>query len=317
VGSSTVTASSHARFVEAHFTVKEHSGDEYGVLCPSHGDRNASMRINVAKGVFFCHGCHISGGMKKLAKLVGVHYTWDRTEEALHVLTTKLAKLRAQQDGTDVPTWLPEDTLDRYRYESGYWTEHCGFTQDIIDTFDLGYDIMAEAAVIPVRDYHGRLLGVTKRFLGPDAQNRYKDPKGFDKKHNLFGSWLAVEHPSSTVVLCEGPKDAMKVWQAGFVGLAQYGTYVTAEQIKILRRMGTVTVVLFYDNDAGGETAHQGAKGFTERSDGSWRYDRERDLRRHFLVKRVRYGKLRKKDPGDMTVDEIKARIASSRFLMR
>lgn len=316
----TASPTTHVKFVETHFNVRNVSGEEYDVLCPLHGDRNASMRINVAKGVFFCHGCHLGGTIAKLAKLIGVKYRWDRTEEALFTLTQKLNALRTKQTGADpTPAWLEEGYLDNFVADTGYWSEECGFSDDIIQTFDLRYDIMNNAAIIPIRDIHGHLLGVTRRFLDENAMCKYKDPKGFDKKHNLFASWFAVEDPRSTVVVVEGPKDAMKVWQAGHMAVAQYGTYLTLEQIKVLKRMGTTTLIGFYDNDKGGKKSFAAMKGFVlKRHNGveRWEYKPERDLRRHFVVRRVRYGSVNKKDPGAMSSDEINDRIARSRYVM-
>lgn len=322
--SSPVVMRTHTQFVETHFTVKGRSGDEYDVLCPAHGDRNASMRINVAKGLFFCHGCHVGGGMKKLAHMIGVRYTWDRTEETMGILMAKLDALNASQ-GIAAPTFLPESTLLQYKGLSDYWTRARGFNAGTVELFDLGYDMIAGAAVIPVRNIHGHLLGVTKRYLDPESSMKYKDPKGFDKKHNLFGSWLAAEHPSPTVALVEGPTDTMSVWQSARVGVGQYGSYITPEQVKILRRMGTTCVVLMYDDDEGGRIARSGAFGFREKKGeksekSTWLYSPERDLRRFFIVKRVSYKGINGKDPNEVLRNEgpdcIAYMIDNSRYLV-
>ena len=42
----------------------ELSGSRWGeqdVLCCVHGERQASMRVNVEKGLFFCHACQAKG----------------------------------------------------------------------------------------------------------------------------------------------------------------------------------------------------------------------------------------------------------------
>lgn len=285
------------QFVLQHLKVVSRSGDEWSVLCPSHGDRNASMRINIAKGKFFCHGCHIRGGMKTLARIVGARWTYDPQEARFEMVLAKLAKLR-EVDVTQRVRVLPESTLDRYKdVPTDYWAQTRGFTQDTIDAFDLGYDPIEDAAIIPVRDIEGRLLGVTRRYLDPDAHLKYRDAKGFRKADNLFASWMAAADESPTVVLTEGPLDAVKVWQAGHAAVAQFGSYITPRQIRLLRILGTLEIVLFYDHDEGGRKAVQYARGWSTDASGKIAYDPTHDLRKWFVVKRVRYN-TSKKDPG-------------------
>lgn len=314
------------QWVERNMDVRGHSGDEYDVLCPSHDDGNASMRVNVEKGVAFCHGCGVGYPMTKLARVVGASYSGDRTELDMVDLLRKLDTLRSQ--GKEAPSQLfrPESDLDRYAFPTSYWTDPIkrdgtggrGFTEETVSSFDLGYDPLNDIATIPVRNVHGRLMGFTRRFLDPGADRRYKDPKGFDKGHNLFGSWFAANDPRSTVVLCEGPLDAIKIWQAGWCAMAQYGSNLTGSQIKLVRQMGFVSIILFYDNDAAGYKVSGSALGWTTKEANGKKivtYDPEHDLRRSFVVKRVQYQNVSATDPGGMSDDDIN-RLASDAKLV-
>jgi DNA primase len=300
-------------WVNRHLHVQGSSGDEYDVCCPVHQERHASMRVNVAKGVCFCHGCGLRGTLPGLARQMGVTYQGNGTQVDMGDLLRKLDALHTQARGSNLRSnWLPESELSRYRFPTAYWTDPIpngrGLTQATVDAFDLGYDPMNDCVTIPIRDVAGHLLGFTRRFLDPDADRRYKDPKGFDKGSNLFGSWFTSQDPSSYVVLTEGPLDAVKVWQAGHPAVAQFGSHMTAEQLKILRRMGVVTVILFYDNDPPGRKMVRSAHGWTTRSiNGSDRavYDPQHDLRRSFIVKKVDYSGVRAKDPGAMMDSDV------------
>jgi 5S rRNA maturation endonuclease (ribonuclease M5) len=258
--------------------------------------------------------------MKALARQLGVRYSYDRTEAAVAVMLGKLDKLKKVRK-EEAPTVLPETALERYLFPTSYWTDPMGkggrgFTDEMVELFDLGYDPMEECAIIPIRDMYGRLLGFTRRFLDPTSPIKYKDPRGFQKGHHLFGSWLASHHESGTVVLTEGPLDAIKVWQAGFVGIAQYGSYLTEEQIRLLRRMGVVRVILMYDNDRGGKLATHYAMGFTTDKDGVRHYEPEHDVRKFALVKVASYKTITSKDPGSMSDQEIVRSIGAARSLM-
>lgn len=82
--------------------------------------------------------------------------------------------------------------------------------------FDLSYNAIADALVIPVRDSDSRLRGEMFRYLSPDAPLRYRWHKGKPYLFNADG----VAHPSiDVVIVCEGQIDAMSCWDAlGRVG---------------------------------------------------------------------------------------------------
>lgn len=315
----------HEEFVRQYCKVQSWTGDEANILCPAHDDRNSSCRVNVTKGLWFCHGCHTGGGMKRLAQLLGVRYSYDTTDAAMGLMMSKIARLKEAQ-GNEVPSFLPESTLDAYRVvPCSYLTDPLprgrGLTQDTIDMFDIGYDPMVECVTFPARDRHGRLLGVTKRYLSKNSPLKYRDPKGFQKAHHLFGAHLASVHESGQVVVVEGLFDCAKVWQAGHVSCAQYGSYLTVEQIKVLKRIGTVSIVLMYDNDEGGKLSRRHALGFEKKKIMGKEvtiYNPDHDLRRHFIVRIAQYPygvTSNKMDPGGMSDMQIDRSIRQSRLV--
>lgn len=309
-------------FVETYLEVEYKQGNEWAVKCPIHGERNASMRINVDKGVWFCHGCKARGGMFRLAKYLGVSYRYDKAEAGMAKLRSKLDLLRkgGQQEPEIV---LPESSLKRYSVgNTRYWTDPRphgrGLSEETVEAFDLGYDPMSECAIIPVRNMWGELLGVTRRSLSRRASIRYRDPKGFKKRNNLFGSWFVAQAESPTVVLTEGPLDCIKVWQAGHPAVAVYGSYVSEHQIMLLRRMGVVSCVLMFDNDKAGIKAIKQCKGFSEDNEGKWTYNPATDLRKFFVLKSASYKGIEAgADPGDMTDEQIDKAVTSAKLLLR
>jgi DNA primase len=291
-------------------------GSEVDVCCPIHGESNASLRINVDKGVFFCHGCGEKGALTKLAKAMKVPYAGSTDSGTdIAMLYAKLDKLTHGRRDNQVQKFMDEDTLKRYEFPTDYWAER-GLTKDTEIAFDLGYDVMANAATIPVRDPEGKLIGVTRRFLDNDADSKYKDPKGFVKGENLFASWFVALDSTPYAVLTEGPMDAMKVWQSGHPAMAQYGSHVSAHQIRLMRQMGIVTLILFYDNDKAGRKCQLEALGITTELRGSKRiqvYNPEHDLSRFFILKAVRYSS-EAKDPGELADKTIDAMVRSAEF---
>lgn len=316
-----MTPEVNIQFVEAHLKVESRQGSEYNVCCPIHGERHASMRINVEKGLWFCHGCKARGGMAKLAKYLGVSYRYNKAEAGMAVLMNKLDLLRKGAP-SEADVVLSEDTLKRYSLgQTNYWTaprpHGRGFHQETVEAFDLGYDPMTESAIIPIRNMWGDLLGVTRRSLRKGSNIKYRDPKGFKKGNHLFASWFVAQAESPTVVITEGPLDCIKVWQAGHPAVAVYGSRVTEKQIMLLRRIGIVTVVFMFDNDEYGEKAIKQCKGYSQDQDSKWHYDPATDLRKFFVLKRVSYRGVKAKDPGDMTDEAIDKAVSSARILLR
>jgi DNA primase len=317
-----MTPEVNTQFVEAYLDVQGRQGREYSVCCPFHGEQHASMRINVDKGVYFCHGCKAKGGMVRLARHLGVSYKYDKAEAGMVKLRSKLDLLRKGAQ-TEEELVLPEDTLKRYL--SGgtrYWTDPRprgrGLSEETVEAFELGFDPMTDSATIPIRNMWGELLGITRRYLGHEGNRpKYKDPKGFQKRKNLFGSWFVAQAESPTVVLTEGPLDAIKVWQAGHPAVAVYGSYLSEHQIMLLRRLGVITCVLMFDNDTAGIEAMKWAKGFTKDNDGKWHYNPATDLRKFFVLKRASYSGLRGNDPGDMSDSDIDKAVLSAKLLLR
>lgn len=304
----------YAELAEKHLAVSIRSGNEVMARCIFHDDSNASMQFNVEKGLFICFSCGERGNAKKLQRQLGIR--WQEGEIDVADIRAKLDRLRSPEAGR-LPV-LDETFLDRYRFPTPYWAER-GFDLATVDAFDLGYDPLGGFVTIPVRNVHGGLLGVIKRFLDPNAELRYRYPKGFSRSTNLFASWM-VEHDEETdhVALVEGSLDAAKVWQAGYSAVACYGNSISPAQIRVLKRLGVSQVTIFADKDRGGQQLTACALGWHEHRDarGTVRkreYREETDLTRHFLVRKVVYTPSMPKDPGAMTDEQVHLMLRKSR----
>lgn len=315
----------YRELADHHLTVQSTSGDEYAVCCPFHGEQHASMRFNVVKGVFFCHGCGVKGTASALAKFLGVPFINGRDPETqMSILRSKLDALSRKPDEQPARRFWPEERLDRFkRMPCTYWSDPVpfgrGFTEKTIEAFDLGYDPLEAQAIIPIRDLDGQIIGVTRRDLAAGKRS-YRDPKGFIKAENLFGSWLVKESMEHYVVLMEGPLDAVKGWQSGHPSVAQYGSKLTARQIRLLRLLGITTVILCYDNDKAGQEAVEYSFGWrtalNRQGQPQVHYVPECDLRSFFVVKQCEYPtRLKVKDPGEMEDEDLGNMICDAKYV--
>lgn len=317
------------RYLEVHNT----TGQEAMVRCPYHG--GVSMQFNLETGLFICFNCDAKGNFKSLSKELGLQYAEPEVDVKDILARLDSLKEQAGVETSSMPV-LPESTLRRYKFATDYWgpcpkrrprgcigkvgcKQHRWFTDETIDAFELGYDPMSNAGIIPVRNIDGGLIGVIRRFLDDDVELRYRYPKGFKRSTNLFASWFVDRDPdATTVVLVEGSLDAVNVWQAGYDAMAVYGSSVSRSQVRILRRMGVSRIVLFFDDDAAGKKCTDSALGWHTHKRGRGKktfttYDPETDLSREFLVFRAKYGRKMPSDPGAMTKSQIDATLTSAR----
>lgn len=308
-------------FVERYLQPVSISGREVMCVCIFHEDTNASMQFNLDKGLFTCFACQTGGSYRKIEQQLGVDHR--NVEVGLDVIYRKLADLRKSANGEEGPRIFPESTLTQYnQIPTNKWKER-KLNATTCEAFDLGYDFMNDAMTIPVRTINGDLLGITRRFCAPDAEVRYKYPKGFHKSDHMFASWMvANDHSSGSVALTEGAIDCMTLWQYGQPAMAIYGSYVSEAQIRIMRRLGLTQITLFFDNDKAGADLTARCRGWKQvgQKNGKpeWKRAPELDLRRFFDVKAVDWSGVRKsvaKDANDLGIIKARNMLASAHEL--
>lgn len=235
--------------IDEKFGVKHRFGDELVIACPDpdHADRSPSCWVNVKKGLWICYSCGAGGRLEDLISGVVEHVpSLDEIEEMLD-------QLCEQQAETSYPNaWLRQFTM----WEDAatrYWGGQRGLGPETIARFGLGYDVESDAFTYPIRERHGRVLGVVRRF--PQGTPKYKYPKGVKIHEHLFGLHEAILGEHRDLALCEGAMDAMALWDVGIPALAQYGGFISAEQVRLLVRMQPQSLTICFDNDNAGRKA--------------------------------------------------------------
>jgi len=247
----------YSQIMHDHLEVLQDGFEECMCVCPFCFGR--SLQFNVSKGVWICFKCGESGSAKKLVEML--QGTYMEPEADFLEISRDLRALAAES--YEAPQLLPESMLLRYRHRTQephrLWLAR-GFDKAVCDLWELGFDPLADnggALTLPYRNpATGHLDGIIFRNVNPAPdQPRYRFPKGFPRSRSIYGSWL-VDHMLSdafpTFTVTEGPTDAIRVSQAGFMSGAQYGSSISAGQIRLLHRMGVHDLVLFYDYDRAG-----------------------------------------------------------------
>lgn len=142
-------------------------------------------------------------------------------------------------------------------------------TVDYFKAFERSYGYYQQRAILP-SFYRGELTGYTAiDYLGKEKwlqvhqepdEKKYKKvlyPKGFKSGRNLFG-FDEVEEGAEYIILVEGPRDMMKLWQLGFKNCVSiYGTNLTLCHNRMLTEKYPQKIIIALDGDDAGISASE------------------------------------------------------------
>jgi len=258
--------------------IKSSGSNNIMALCPFHAkidgspERHPSFAMNLSNGLYFCHACEIKGNLYTFLRDVGI----DRQSITMrfgNLLEAAAKNTPARTNPLDPNVLelspLPESMLGLFD-ACPTSLLNAGFTEETLHQFDVGFDSVHNRITFPLRDYQGRLSGISGRDVtGNNLRYKVYDREyqhwdmparwGFDKRkilwnvHTLYPD-LLFNRGERTVVVVEGFKACMWVRQAGIRNVvALLGTYMSEEQRWILERLG-ITLYLFLDHNEAGHT---------------------------------------------------------------
>lgn len=253
--------------------VKPSGPDNVMALCPFHDDNTASFAMNITNGVYFCHSCHAKGNLFTFLRGVGVSRGDIEMRYRVVVDAARLS-MPASPDPTrpgvfDIPP-IPEHVLGHF---DGYRVDElldAGFSEQTLRQFDVGYDKWHGRITYPIRDIKGDLVGISGKTVYNGVRPKYKiynkeyktwglpERGEWDKRkvlynmHTIYPSVYMQPPHASFLVLVEGFKACMWVWQAGLRNVvALLGSYMSWEHRWLVERAcGRVYMLL--DNNAAG-----------------------------------------------------------------
>jgi hypothetical protein len=250
--------------------------DNVPAFCPFHKggqERTPALYVyvgpstpHVQTGSAYCHTCGQGWSLPSLLRKLGMpHNTIEVVQRFLK--ESGPAKRKPHDLCFDLPV-LPEMTLGMFDYCPKALLQE-GFTEEVLQQFEIGFDRTRDRITFPLRDHLGNLVGISGRAVRDGQYPRYKIYTGefaevyrnyqFHKGRLVWGLHrfyqASLNQLVEPVVVCEGFKAAMWVAQAGHPHVvALLGTYASAEQRALLLRT-TSRVVLFLDNDSAGLAA--------------------------------------------------------------
>lgn len=225
------------------------SGNNLYIRCPLHNDSSPSFSFNIENGLWICFGKCGQGSLDQLvSRVMGMtlldahHYLLQMSEPNSSYLENLLHP--AEKDE------LLEEIMDEEGLEvfCPDWFKDRGFDESDIDRWNIkcGYDC---SIYIPLDN------GYIKRFSPPSAI-RYQYSVGLKKSEKLFG-FSKISFPVRSIIVVEGPLDAMWGVKNGFNTVAILGSFISDIQMDLLSKLNPEEVCLALDYDAAGFKAVQ------------------------------------------------------------
>jgi len=260
--------------------IKKTGTENIMAVCPFHRksdgseERSGSFAMNIYNGLWYCHSCHEAGTIRTFLERIGMsdfaikQYS-PLIQEAAKALPAPRSPLQPIEP-TETPLEesflgvfdvVPEEILRDPQFLGG-------FTSEVLQHFDIGFDSLHQRITFPLRDMQGRLVGISGRTLRGNVKYKVYDkeyeewglPSRPTEKRALLWNAHAVEQrillstdeTEKYVVLVEGFKACMNLVQAGVENtVALLGSYLADEQKWWVQRMGVPVYIMLDNNEAG------------------------------------------------------------------
>jgi DNA primase len=291
----------------------EEKGHEASALCPMHwertgkDDRSPSWWINLDSGMHICFSCHYKGNLLQLVcdanqfyiSSYGDTYSYDYNaaqnwlagiaQIPLEKLKEIVANLPNYLEPAPKPIDMSEARLAIFMEPPQDALDSRKITADAAREYGVLWDEKKANWVLPLREPHfNKLIGWQEK--GTIQRTFMNRPTGLPKSKTLFG--VNTQNESLAIVV-ESPLDCVRIASAGFPGaLAICGSNPSEDQVKLLRY--SERIIAAFDNpkvDKAGRKACEEMRQFA----------RKYGLNLAFF----NYGDTGKKDPGDLTDEEI------------
>lgn len=220
------------------------------VVCPFHGDKNASMKIYANTNTFHCFGCEADGDIfafvqkmencdffKALEIVAGENFSRYERPEPPKSKNYVFDKSKIVKFVVNCHKNVGKTNYFGKRY----------LNRETIQRFRLGYDEKHNSVVIPysrsLTYYQSRNID-TKKFYKPKTDVAGREP--------LFNQ--EVLQTDNVVFVVESPICAMSIMQCGFNALATCGTQGW-KKIPQIPLHDDCYLILCFDNDVEGKKA--------------------------------------------------------------
>lgn len=279
-------------------------GSELQARCPAHKDRtgkednNPSWWINADTGQHICFSCQFKGGFYTLISYTqGIDFDsvsdWMGSSEALLKRFNSLTE--EKKAPIEEPTFITESMLSAFVEPPDEALLSRGLTSNASRYYGVLWDHRKNNWIIPVRDFHGKLLGWQEKGFNTRYFNN--QPPKMKKSNSLFGY---QQYAGGDMIVVESPLDVVRLYSLGFTGgVSTMGALISTAQLNVIR--GADRIIFALDNDTAGKSSSM--EMFNKCRDmgvDAWFFDyRHTDM----------------KDVGAMSLDEVRSGLENARHI--
>lgn len=287
--------------------------EEANALCPMHyartgkEDNSPSWWINLSSGMHICFSCGYKGNLLHLVcDIKDFHITWGNVnaydyeaakdwlkisaDVSVESLLEQLKDLPSYSKGLPKPLEMSEARLAVFTEPPLDQLKSRNLTESSAKKYSVLWDPRKQAWVLPLREPHfNKLIGWQEK--GTVDRTFFNRPTGLPKSKTLFG----VENQNENLaIIVESPLDCVRIDSCNISGaLAACGSTLSEDQVKLLRYSSKI--IAAFDNPNVDKAGLKACKEMLE-------WGRKYGLNLFFF----NYSGSSKKDPGDMTDEEIR-----------
>jgi Toprim domain/CHC2 zinc finger len=230
------------------------------ILCPFHADSNpsCSVKLNAPyQGFYKCWSCNAKGSYKQLCEKLGISEDGitPRAEDYEHLFKVEEA-LHDEEDSDDFTLYpLTDRNAKRIGIQDGWRTFPVNFLRDTVKASVLMTSYGTYMLYLPVL-ISGEEVGYIKARLAPSkGKPSYLNKKGvWAKTKGLFPFDQSMAIARDTMIIVEGPRDAMRLLDMGLPAVSILGTNNwTQQKARLLDKAGITKLVLCLDGDVAGK----------------------------------------------------------------
>lgn len=205
-------------------------------------------KTNLEEFISNCFGYYDGGiwGAKWLSSNFSSADIDERSKIKLSDITSK-ALSRNKNEDVQIINYVSEQELDSYRYIHPYMYKR-RLTDEIINMFDIGYDMQTQCITFPIQDEFGNVLFIARRSVNTKY---FHYPNAVVKP--LYGLYQLRKYAGdiNEVIVCESMLNALTAWVYGRPAIALNGTG-SSKQLQDLLKLPYRKIILALDPDDAG-----------------------------------------------------------------
>lgn len=205
-------------------------------------------KTNLEEFISNCFGYYDGGiwGAKWLSSNFSSADVDERSKIKLSDITSK-ALSRNKNEDVQIINYVSEQELDSYRYIHPYMYKR-RLTDEIINMFDIGYDMQTQCITFPIQDEFGNVLFIARRSVNTKY---FHYPNAVVKP--LYGLYQLRKYAGdiNEVIVCESMLNALTAWVYGRPAIALNGTG-SSKQLQDLLKLPYRKIILALDPDDAG-----------------------------------------------------------------